>query len=472
MRLKKAAAVFLCAASIIATMDCSVKASVNDNSSELEQKLEEAYVYTLPLMLVDATAAKMTNTVEATSTQAPVNQLIHARGLANADSKNVVTPNVDTVYSQVYLDLSEDAVILEMPKTERFCMAEVLDAYTNCISLMDAASFENSSEKFIFTGKSFDGEVPDGMTEIKCPTDLAWVIIRTLCSGDEDLENVYEIQSGMDTYTLSQYASGSTEEKSEGTYDAKYDYIPVQYLMGLSMEDYFTKANQLMEENPPAEEDSALMETLKEINVGPGLTFDSTVFGDSSDSLWEKLVSGISAACTEKSAKFIVQNGVWNYFGEPIAEFGTEYDYRALVALGGLGANPVSVAVYPKATTDSEGGRLNGANRYVLHFDKENIPETLENGFWSVTLYNSSDNLLSDNELDRYCINDRSDIEYNEDGSFDIYIQNEKPTDDLIKNWLPAPTGDFHLYLRVYLPDEKIISNEWEMPSINILEEE
>ena len=71
-------------------------------SARCEEKalLEEAYIFTLPLMMMDATYKKMTNTVKATSLQAPVNQLVHAEQLATSEFKNVVTPNVDTIYSQ------------------------------------------------------------------------------------------------------------------------------------------------------------------------------------------------------------------------------------------------------------------------------------------------------------------------------------------------------------------------------------
>lgn len=77
-------------------------------------------------MMTSATFTKSTNTVEATSTQAPANQLFHAKNLATADFKDVITPNVDTIYSQALLDLSQDAVIFEFPKNNRFCSVEFL----------------------------------------------------------------------------------------------------------------------------------------------------------------------------------------------------------------------------------------------------------------------------------------------------------------------------------------------------------
>ena len=79
------------------------------------QRLEEGLVFTLPLMVMDATMTKSTNTVKATDLQAPVNQLFHAMALADAKFTDVVTPNVDTIYSQAFLDLSLDGVIIDFP---------------------------------------------------------------------------------------------------------------------------------------------------------------------------------------------------------------------------------------------------------------------------------------------------------------------------------------------------------------------
>jgi len=428
--------------------------------------LEDAYMFTLPLMMMDATCVKMTNTVKATAQQAPVNQLIHAENLATAEFKDVVTPNVDTVYSQVFLDLSEDAVILEMPKTERFCTAQVLDAYTNTIAVIDASTLKADSEKFIFTGTEFEGAIPEGMTEIKSPTSIVWILIRTICFNKADEANVHAIQNEMKTYTYEQYQNGTINETPDGTFDEDNNFVPSEHVLTMQMPDYFAKANELMKENPPAEEDKAMMEEIRKINVGPELVFDSSVFKSDVKKMWGSLVSSIIENTTRKSEKFLALNGQWSYMGEPIAEFGTEYAYRALISIMGLGANPVSVAVYPKAQVDSEGGRLTGTNKYILHFEKDQLPPVTGNGFWSITAYTSKDNFLIDNEIDRYCINNRSNVTFNEDGSLDIYIQTEKPSIN-DSNWLPVSAEEFHLILRVYLPAESVVTGQWKAPMIS-----
>ena len=144
--------------------------------------------------------------------------------------------------------------------------------------------------------------------------------------------------------------------------------------------------------------------------------------------------------------------------------FGTEFYYRALIAVAALAANPVSVAVYPRANVDSEGRHLNGNHRYRLHIEPDNWPDTNAYGFWSVTLY-GEDNFLYDNELNRYNITDRDKWQRNEDGSLDFYISHEPDTEHP-DNWLPAPADDFHLIFRIYNPVTRIARNEWSMPVI------
>lgn len=431
-----------------------------------KQQLLDALIFTLPLMMTDATKIKFTNTLKATHDQAPINQLFHADELVDATFTDIVTPNADTIYSQAFLDLSKDTVIFEFPKTDRFCTIQILDAYTNTIDVLDAIRFENEINKFIFTGKDFEGEIPEGMTRIVSPTNLVWILIRTICNGKDDLENVSAIQQKMDSYTLAQYKAGTTKIKAEGTYDEKNNFVPVRHVLEMPIETYFANANELMIGNPPSADDAEILEKLAELNVGPNLVFDKTALGEKIDVLWAEILNDLINYCTVNSYKYMVKNGNWMYFGKPIAEFGTAYIYRALISLAGLGANPVRIAIYPKAELDANGERLNGTNQYKIHFNAGLLPPVKENGFWSITAYDSTNDLFIDNELNRYCINDRSAVKYNEDGSLDILIQHEKPQDESLSNWLPVSKGNFHFILRIYLPQDCALKSEWHAPVI------
>lgn len=446
---------------LVATTGCSQK---TDNWS----LLSEAYEFVFPLVLMDATRAKMTNTMEATNLQAPANQFIHAAAMANADSKDVVTPNVDTVYSQVWLDLKNGPVVLQKPTADRYCSFAVLDAYTNCVTVLGTGGDGQEANTYLITGPDYSGNLPDGMTQVSMPTNMGWIIGRTLCNGPEDLSNVHNIQNKMWVGTLANFETRDAPES--GSFDPALNGIPLERVLSMPPTEFFTLANELMADNPPAEADAPLVDRLATLNIGPGLTFDPKVLGDDAAAQWKAMLESLRTKLVEASEPYLVQNGIWSCYGAPIAEFGTAYSYRSLVALAGLGANPVSVAVYPKAMTDSQGQRLTGEKSYVLRFEADMLPPVGEMGFWSITAYDSSNDLLIENEMDRYCLNDRSDLVYGEDGSLEIYLQADPPAGELLSNWLPVCVGEFHLHLRLYLPEESVLDGQWIAPEIVVHE--
>ena len=117
-------------------------ASVDSETDEnIWETVEDAYVYAFPLVLMDATETSATNTEEVVTKKAPVNQFIHSVALADAQFRTVVTPNVDTIYSQVWYDLSEEPMVYELPKTDRFCKVQVLDGWTNTAAVLDKNRF-------------------------------------------------------------------------------------------------------------------------------------------------------------------------------------------------------------------------------------------------------------------------------------------------------------------------------------------
>ena len=456
--MKRFAALIASAALVLSGYSSNVQvfAAVADSETDenIWETVEDAYVYAFPLVLMDATETSATNTEEAVTGKAPVNQFIHSVALANAQFRNVVTPNVDTIYSQVWYDLSEEPMVYELPETDRFCKVQVLDGWTNTAAVLDKAG------AYAITLSTWEGELPEGVTRIDVPTSMAWSITRIVLSGEEDLPNVYAIQEKMKLMPLSDYISGDTYEPPRGSYSEENDYIPVDKVLSMDPITFFNKANELMVKNPPAAADKEMLEKLAAVNIGPGMEFDTSVLtGDVAEN-WKTMLTEVRLKLIKEGQKFSKKLGQWDYFGEPIGDFNTEYAYRALVALAGLGANTVEVALYPKIEQDADGNTLTGEKSYLLHF--ESCPQVLEGGFWSVTAY-GDDDFLIDNPIDRYCINDRSGLQANDDGSVDVILSEDAPKDTT--NWLPVGDGGFHLFMRIYTPDMDALET-WTAPTI------
>ena len=443
------AAAVVCAATLLPVE----KAAAAQQTMAAQELLEQAYLYAFPLVLMDATRKVSTNTETPNGTRAPINQFIHAEKLADAASRAVVTPNVDTIYTQAFLDVGSEPMLYGVPQTDRFFNVQVLDAWTNTAAVLEAPGL------YAITRSDWQGELPEGVQRINVPTTRVWTIARIVLSGQEDLPNVRAIQDKMQLMPLSAYQMDSWTAPA-GTYDPAYDFVPVQHVLALSPQEFFDTANQLMETNPPAAADAPVLRELAALHVGPGEKFDDKALGLFSGLRWKLMLLQLKGKLKAEAANYAQQMGQWIYYGDPIGDFGTAYTYRAMVALMGLGANTTDVAIYPKTDVDSTGAVLTGKKTYTLHIEAE--PPTKEKGFWSVTAY-GEDDFLIDNAIDRYCVNDRSGLHRNPDGSIDIILSKEAPEDTT--NWLPVGEGDFHLFLRIYKPDTAALEG-WQPPVV------
>ncbi len=119
-------------------------------------------------------------------------------------------------------------------------------------------------------------------------------------------------------------------------------------------------------------------------------------------------------------------------------------------------------AMYWWTNTDGAGHALSGVHDYTMHFPPGQLPPN--NAFWSLTMGDAKNHFVA-NPINRYSVSDRSGLVQNPDGSTDIYVQNAAPAGH-VSNWLPAPSGNFILWLRVYLPGQAILDGKYQVPSV------
>jgi hypothetical protein len=135
----------------------------------------------------------------------------------------------------------------------------------------------------------------------------------------------------------------------------------------------------------------------------------------------------------------------------------------ARVFMGPVNSPPE--AMYWKAQVDGAGRRLSGKHNYILHFPPGGLPPV--DAFWSLTMANAKERFVA-NSIDRYCVSDRSGLVPNTDGSVDIYLQTSVPSGHE-SNWLPAPEGNFRLWLRAYIPGAAILNGAYSVPPVVVV---
>ena len=436
-----------------------------------EQALEtgvQAVVYGLPLVMMDLTMRNATNVVRPHGMAAPVNQFAHTPIFPDASFKQVVRANVDTLYSSAFLDLTKEPLVLSVPDTHgRYYLLPLFDAWTNVFASPGTRTTGSGARDFVIVGPDWKGTLPAGLQPLHSPTNVVWILGRTQTNGPADYAAVHAVQQGYKLVPLS--AFGKPYTAPEGSVDASRDAKtpPVDKLKAMSAATYFDTLARLMKTNPPPAADAPMLAKLATIGIVPGQRFDpSRLDPEVAAALERSLSVALHKLQPGPQQRGKSVNG-WYFAGMNLGNFGTDYGTRGLIALIAFGANLPADAFYPTSFVDADGQPYQAANRYLLHFDKGQLPPV--NAFWSVTLYDP-DSFFVDNAIHRYAISSWMPLVQNGDGSVDLYVQHESPGKDREANWLPAPAGGgFNLTMRMYWPKDKgpsILDGTWKPPGV------
>jgi hypothetical protein len=310
---------------------------------------------------------------------------------------------------------------------------------------------------------AWQGSLPEGVQRIDAPTPYVWIIGRTQTNGPKDYDAVHQVQGGYTITPLSQLdkAPQPVTVTIDPTVDMKTP--PMIQVDTMASGTYFAYAAELLKVNPPHITDQPIIARMRWIGIEPGKPFDLGKTDPAVQRALERTPAEALRAMHAKLptlARFV--NG-WQMNTDTMGVYGNYYLKRAIVAMVGLGANLPEDAVYPLNVGDADGKPLTGANKYVVHFAKNEIPPA--KAFWSVTLYDK-DGFPSPNDLKRNAIGDRDALKFNADGSVDLYIQHASPGAEKESNWLPAPTEDFSLTMRVYAPKGEVLDGRWAPPAV------
>ena len=426
----------------------------------------EAYVYFYPLVLMDLTRRQLTN-VEAGKMvgRGPMNTFTHVRAYPTAEFREVVRPNFDTLYSISFLDLTKEPVVVSAPDTgSRYYMLPMLDMWTDVFAVPGKRTSGTKPGNFAVVPPGWQGQLPSGLQKIQASTPYVWIIGRTQTNGPKDYDAVHKVQDGYTITPLSQW--GKTPQPVTAVIDPSVDMKtpPLDQVNKMPAAAYFKYAAELVKLNPPHSTDWSLVARLKRIGIEPGKSFDFEGLDPSVRQALEKAATdGLKGMYAKIPTVGRVTNG-WSMNTDTMGVYGNYYLKRAIVAMMGLGCNQPDDAIYPINLTDGDGKPLVGEQKYVLHFNKEEIPPV--NAFWSVTMYDEAGFQVA-NPINRFAIGDRDELKYNADGSLDLYLQHESPGSGKESNWLPSPAkGKLGVTMRLYAPKAQILDGRWNPPAI------
>jgi hypothetical protein len=425
----------------------------------------DAYVFGYPLVTMEMTRRIMTNVAAPVGNRGPMGQFVKSRQYPDAAFRDVTAPNADTLYTTAWIDLGQEPWVLSIPDMKgRYFLFPMLDGWTNVFQVPGTRTTGTAAQTYAITGPGWSGSLPAGVTQLKAPTNMVWLLGRIYCTGTpEDYAAVHTLQDQCKLVPLS--AWGKDYTPPAGKVDATVDMKTAvrDQVNRMDPVAYFKLLAQLMKANPPSAADAAEVARFARIGLVPGRDFDAGKL----DADFSRRIPQIAfdrIMLQFKHGKSIKNINGW-MFDTVTGVYGTDYLNRAFVTAIGLGANRIQDAVYPTSLKGADGANYSGANKYAIRFPKGQLPPA--QGFWSITMYDANYFFIA-NPLNRYSISARQNLKANADGSIDLYIQNQSPGADRESNWLPAPTGKFILMLRMYWPREQapsIIDGTWTMPA-------
>jgi len=425
----------------------------------------DAYLYFYPLLTMDITRKQFTNIEPGKEFgKGPMNMFVSVPQYPPASFKGVVRSNFDTLYSIAWLDLTKEPLVISAPDTDgRFYLLPMLDMWSDVFASPGWRTTGTQARQFLVTPPGWTGTVPAGLSHLPAPTPFVWVIGRTKTDGEADYAAVHKIQTGYTVTPLSQLGKKAEPVivKIDPTVDMKTP--PKIQIDTMSAANYFAYAAELLKVHPPHLTDQPILAQMQRIGIEVGKSFNFEALDPVVKAALQTVPDEAQTLMKWKVATLArVVNG-WSMNTDTMGVYGNYYLKRAIVAQVGLGANLPEDAIYPLNLGDEQGNPLDGANKYVLHFDKDQVPPV--NAFWSITLYDP-EGFQVGNSLNRFAVSSWMPFKTNPDGSLDIYFQNESPGKDLEANWLPAPKGAFNLTMRLYGPKPEALNGKWNPPAI------
>lgn len=412
---------------------------------------EAGFIYGLPLVMNYAVQYEFC--VDKTSSQykGPFNQIANEARVFTYKDTSVPTPNSDTPYSMLWLDLRAEPMVISVPAVERrrYYSVMLCDGNTYNYGYIGSRATGSDAGDYLIAGPDWKGDTPAGIRKVfRSSTQFSLCIFRTQLFDPADMDNVKRIQAGYAARPLSSYLKKAAPPAPPAIDFPKIDKEMVKT-------NFFEYLDFALQFAPPQPNEVEIRAQLARIGVGPGKSFN---FRDLPLAQKAEILLGMKRG-SDKVDQAVAGAGVsingWRVSsaGGDSASFNGDWLQRAVIAKAGIYANDAAEAMYPFTRLDSDGQTLDGSkHNYTLTFATGHLPPV--NAFWSVTMYDGATQLLIENPINRYLINAPMlpGLKKNPDGSVTLYIQNKSPGADKEANWLPAPNGPIYLVMRLYWP--------------------
>jgi hypothetical protein len=439
--------------------------------AETKAIAEEGFIYGLPIVMNYAVMYEYAVDKNSGQFKAPFNEIKNEPRVFTYKDTAIITPNSDTPYSFLWMDLRAEPMVLSVPAVAkpRYYAVQLEDGNTFNFGYIGSRATGNDAGDYMVVGPDWKGETPAGIKKVfRSTTQFALAGYRTQLFNPADMPNVIKVQAGYKVQPLSAYLKQPAPAAAPAVNFPKIDKEMVKT-------NFFEYLDFALQFAPPGPEEKEIRAKLARIGIGAGKTFD---FKDLS--LEHKAEVALSMKDGDAKIDQYLVAGQKIINGWKVGSFFGDRDFfhgnwllRAAGTKAGIYGNDAIEATYPITKTLANGEELDGSkHNYTLTFAKDQFPPV--NAFWSITMYDGKTQFLIENPINRYLINSPMlpNLKKNPDGSLTLYIQKDSPGKAKESNWLPTPDGPIYLAMRLYWPKTEPPSvlppgeGTWQPPAI------
>jgi hypothetical protein len=393
---------------------------------------------------------------------APLNRIVMLTDYVAADERIVACPNQDVVYGGGSLGLEQSPVVIQVPDFgDRFWVYQAVDLRSD--SFVQLGKMYGTTPGFyLLAGPSWRGEVPEGINQVfRASTNTGFIAPRIFMDDTpEDRRAIQPVLRQIMLYPLADYDGRMKSIDWNTIKKLPNAAIGEQEIIWVPPEAFVDTLPIVLADAPPLPgEEARYAQVLAVIEAAKNDP---------------KLKAAMTLAVAEADEKLVKPLFEFRNYGQQLphhwstisneAAFGADYFTRTAVAKSNIFVNAPNETKYFYQDLDSSGARLNGRNRYTVTFAKDLTPPV--HGFWSLTLYNEH-HFFAPNEINRYSLGTKNKtLKSGPDGSLTLYVQADQPPQTQRDNWLPAPKGDFSLYVRAYWPKPAVTEGSWTPPAV------
>lgn len=362
-----------------------------------------------------------------------------------------VNPNLDVAYLEAWFAVDEQTpVILEIPRIKgRYYTAQICDEWAEIITNINERNYpEHPYGRYALCLRGSSPEIPKGILRVDLPSKKAKMLARVERQGDD--EGAIKLQR---SFRIIKVGEPVIQPAVNIPMFTNAEAIAVeafsQPMLGQVLDSAFDSAGVA-----EAQQKNAL------------LVARFVAESEANKAAVDAIIKGQAFPQFISFARSLDNRGGWSSTRQYV-KMGDDFRFRSMVNYGGIWWNSSAEVVYYLGNTDLDGEVLNGDNAYVIRYGPDELPMKHANAYWSLTMLSVPDYRVVPNDLERYNLNNISELRTEEDGSLKIYLAGQLPEGAPESNWLPAPKGQpFFLNHRFYVPKEEVLTGQWYAPPI------